>query len=62
MREHDCGCKTVWDDELNHPVYLHTCGLHRYQVPEGWLCVCRQRGKGKPCPAHKKTVLVGSHN
>lgn len=37
MRDHDCGCKTSWDDELNHPVYLKACGVHRRAVPDGWM-------------------------
>lgn len=37
MLDHKCGCKTCWDDELNHPMYLTVCGAHRRDVPKGWM-------------------------
>lgn len=37
MREHDCGCKTDWSDELDHPMYERACSQHKRLVPDGWM-------------------------
>lgn len=46
MKKHDCGCQTVWDDELDHPMYLKACFGHACQVPNGWMVV-------KPSPTRE---------
>lgn len=33
---HDCGCSTHWDDDLNHPIYTEACPTHRRLAGE-WL-------------------------
>jgi hypothetical protein len=45
MHDHKCGCVTSWDDDLGHPVYLKACGVHRRQVPDGWMLAPKKAPK-----------------